>query len=108
MNTFRKTILGIATILLILALIMVGVSIANSKYNQKFPPIIAECPDYWTRSGKYCVNNKKLGGTNCHRNMDFTSSSQWTGTNGLCEKKKWAKLCNLTWDGVTNNMNACK
>ena len=88
MNTFRKTILGIATILLILALIMIGVSIANSKNNQKFPPIVAECPDYWTRSGNNCVNSKNLGGTNLPRNMNFISSAQWTGTNGLCNKKK--------------------
>ena len=106
--TFRKIILGVAIILLIIALVMIGMSIANSKYNQKFPPIVAECPDYWTRSGTNCVNSKKLGGPNCHRNMDFTNSAQWTGTNGMCNKKNWAKGCHITWDGVTNNVNACK
>ena len=38
--------------------------------------------------------------------MNFTTSP-WTGDDGLCNKSKWAKACNLTWDGVTNNKNAC-
>lgn len=49
MSTFRKTVLGVAILLLIISLVMIGISMANSKYNQKFPPIVADCPDYWTR-----------------------------------------------------------
>ena len=38
--------------------------------------------------------------------MNFTTDV-WTGDDGLCYKSKWAKACDLTWDGVTNNTNAC-
>lgn len=108
--TFRKIILGVAIILLIIALVMIGISIANSKYNQKFPPIVAMCPDYWDISGNNCVNSKKIGELNCHGNMNFTNSPHWTGADGMCNKQKWAMNpgCNITWDGVTNNVNACK
>jgi hypothetical protein len=107
MSTFRKTLLGVAIILLIIALVMIGVSMANSKYNQKFPPIVADCPDYWTRKDNLCINKKRLGTQVCHKDMDFTNSAQWTGSDGVCNKKKWAQGCNLTWDGITNNIHAC-
>jgi len=108
MGTFRKTIVVVAIILLIISLVMIGMSMGNSKYNQKFPPIVAECPDYWIRKNNLCINKKNIGAQICHSNMDFTNSAQWTGSDGLCNKKSWAQKCNLTWDGVTNNINACK
>ena len=39
--------------------------------------------------------------------MNF-NSGLWSGDDGLCNKNKWANACDLTWDGVTNNPNACK
>ena len=38
--------------------------------------------------------------------MNF-NTGPWASSDGLCNKSKWAKACNLTWDGVTNNKNAC-
>ena len=38
--------------------------------------------------------------------MNF-SQGQWAGDNGMCLKQKWAKACDLTWDGVTNHADAC-
>ena len=39
--------------------------------------------------------------------MDFTTP-QWNGSGtGNCTKFKWAKSCNLSWDGITNNANIC-
>jgi hypothetical protein len=108
MNTFQKTVMGIALVLLLITLGIVWISISNSKYSKKFPPVVAECPDYWLREKKLCVNKKQLGNGNCHGSMDFTNSAQWDGNEGICNKQKWAKGCNLTWDGVTNNVHACK
>ena len=39
--------------------------------------------------------------------MDF-SVYPYSGADGLCNKKKWAKTCELTWDGITNNKSICK
>jgi len=49
-----------------------------------------------------CYNVKKLGtkSDTCGMEMDFSKYS-------TCEKQKWAKTCNITWDGITNVSNAC-
>jgi len=31
----------------------------------------------------------------------------YKGNGGLCAKQKWAKQCDITWDGITNVPNAC-
>ena len=38
--------------------------------------------------------------------MDF-NEVPYNTTNGLCAKYKWAKDCDLTWDGITNNKSIC-
>ena len=38
--------------------------------------------------------------------MNF-NTGLWTGDDGICNKQKWANSCDLTWDGITNNPNAC-
>jgi hypothetical protein len=104
--TYQKIVVTIAIILLILALIAFGVVLYNQRYNSTFPPIVADCPDYWTNIDGSCVNSKNLGKPTCKKNMDF-EDGVWAGDNGLCIKQKWAKSCDLTWDGVTNNKDAC-
>jgi len=47
-----------------------------------------------------------LGKSNCALPMDFTQPN-WSGKKGICNKYTWAKSCNLTWDGISNNVNAC-
>tara|TARA_B100000925_G_scaffold67112_1_gene45973 strand:+ start:742 stop:1080 length:339 start_codon:yes stop_codon:yes gene_type:complete len=107
MASFQKITIGIAVILLIMCLIFIGYSLYNSKYNTAYPPVAADCPDYWLDKEGDCVNVKELGSDSCKRNKNFNTSF-WTGDEGLCRKKQWARKCNLTWDGVTNNQNACK
>lgn len=110
--TFQKIILIIAAILLIIALIIFGVSIYNQKYSSVFPPVVAECPDYWEsipgdkNNTSNCLNIKNLGSSNCSKTMNF-NVPEFSGSNGLCNKKKWAQNCNLTWDGVTNSSKQC-
>ena len=108
-NTFQSIVMTIATVLLIICLTLIGISIYNNKYNLAYPPVVADCPDYWLDESdgdaSKCVNVKNLGTCDV-REMDF-SKSMWTGTNGICNKAKWAKACNLTWDGVSNTSVSC-
>ena len=106
MEGFQKSVLTIAIILLVLALIAFAVVLYNSKYNQEFPPVTADCPDYWVDMNGTCYNQKGLGNASCGKRMNF-SKGVWAGDNGLCLKQKWAKACDLTWDGVTNHADAC-
>jgi len=111
MASFQKTVLTIAVVVLIIALILFAILMTQS--SKKYPPIVANCPDYWidlsggiSGDGSSCYNVKNLGKDKCKKTMDFTADF-WTGDSGTCNKQTWAKGCDLTWDGVSNNINAC-
>ena len=109
--SFQKIILIIAIILLIITLIIIGVVLYNKKHDDKYPPVQSECPDYWevtkTSDGKHvCDNTKKMGNTNCPHEMNF-NESPFVGSKGQCNKQKWARTCELTWDGITNASGIC-
>ena len=107
---FQQIVLYVAIILLIVALIVFGSMLYTDQ--KVYPPTQAQCPDYWIDmsggigTGGYCINTKNLGKGECSNRMNF-NTGVWTGDDGLCNKQKWAKACDLTWDGVTNNPNAC-
>lgn len=110
---FQKSVATVAIIILIITLCIIGISLYRTKYNSKYPPVIANCPDYWDASGNLdisnnfvCVNSMNLGSSTCSNTMNFSTSS-WQGDNSLCQKYKWAKSCNLTWDGITDNADIC-
>lgn len=109
MNSFNRIVITIAIIILIILLIIIGIQLYNKKYNTTYPPVTADCPDYWldesTGNSSKCVNYKNLGSCNVQE-KDF-SVPHFSGTQGLCNKKKWARSCNLTWDGITNNTALC-
>ena len=86
---FQKKVIIVATIILIGLLVFVGYAIQKDKGEATFPPVTAECPDYWDSVNNECVNTYK-------------------GNDGPCEKYKWAKNCKTSWDGITNMPNICK
>ena len=107
---FQKIILFIALILLIISFLIFGAMIYTNSV--AYPPVQAQCPDYWVDmsggigTGGYFLNTQNLGKGSCPNKMNF-NTGLWTGDDGLCNKKKWAKACDLTWDGVTNNPKGC-
>lgn len=114
---FNKTVLMIASILLILGLIIIGIIIIRSLEEEAFPPIITDCPDYWnvgynSSSEIICSNNQINSGYSRPQCRNYpTSAFSVNGTSDadkMCEKYKWAKDCNIHWDGITNNPKACK
>jgi|TARA_Y100000992_G_scaffold52929_2_gene31502 hypothetical protein len=105
--SFQKNVIIITFILLVLTLLAFGIALYGRKYNQEFPPIVADCPDYWVDMDGVCLNVKNLGKDSCSNRMDFNNDA-WTGADGKCLKNKWAKACDLTWDGITNNNDLCK
>jgi hypothetical protein len=86
----------------------VAVTISKSKKNQQWPPLIAECPDYWLMDGSgnnaTCINVKHLGNSNAPTTMQFNTPA-FTGSNALCSKYTWANANGLTWDGITYGVN---
>jgi hypothetical protein len=116
---FQKIVLSIAIVMFIIMLIFIAVVLYKSKYNVKFPPTVSQCPDYWidkhdqngsnnlnNDNNQTCTNVKNLGNVSCDKTIDFTTAF-WKGATGACNKYKWAKSCDLTWDGITNNSTIC-
>ena len=114
MPGFNKTVLLIASVLLIL-----GYLIVKNVQNYSYPPIISDCPDYWdvaydSAKNKICQNNSINSGianssNNCRNYpVDLFKASGSSINDIICEKNKWAKRCNIQWDGITNNSQACK
>lgn len=112
MDLFQQIVITTALFFLIIILLFIGFSVRNNKYKVAFPPVVANCPDYWIDQSdgdsSNCINVKDLGisSESCPKTMDFTVAP-FNGSAGLCSKSLWAQNCNLTWDGVTNNLNAC-
>ena len=103
---FQKMVLSIASFLLLVMLVFIGYVISKGQSEKKFPPVVPKCPDYWTISddGKGCVYTLGLGCCNSESTVIIDDPARdWNGSSGLKNKCEWAKGCNLTWDGITNN-----
>lgn len=118
---FQKIVLTVALIVFILLIMFIGSVLYQNKYTSAFPPVVASCPDYWldkesnatnpiddSQDKTYgsCFNIKNLGNPSCSKEMNF-NGDEWSGSDGNCRKYKWAKGCDLTWDGITNNDSIC-
>jgi hypothetical protein len=112
---FQKSVATVAIVILIITLCFIGIALYRQSNDSKYPPVIANCPDYWEASGNLCVNTMGLGKATCTaspnvckgtRCMDFTLP-QWNNTSSMCQKYQWANKCNLTWDGITDNASLC-
>ena len=115
METFQKTVLFCALIVLIFALVIIGVALTNAS-NTNWPPMIPDCPDYWIIDGSgtntQCINVKDLGtcpkqSGQSHLTINFNLPA-FTGSQGLCNKYTWANKCGVSWDGITYGVsNPC-
>jgi hypothetical protein len=117
---FQKIVLTVAIIVFILLLIFIGSVLYQNKYGSAFPPFVSNCPDFWldmektatnvnsdnSKTNVKCYNVKNLGNPSCQKEMSF-SGDFWSGSEGDCRKYKWAKGCDLTWDGITNKTDIC-
>ena len=113
MEGFQKIVLYSAIIILIISLVIIGIALSYAKDKKQWPPIVPDCPDYWTIDGSgnnaRCLNVKDLGscpptGGRKHLSMDF-NNAPFIGSNEMCAKYTWANRCNVSWDGITYGVN---
>ena len=123
LGSFNKTVLIVACVLLILGLILIGVFISKNIEKAAYPPVVGDCPDYWdvsynSANQKICSSNSINTGIAGNMVSSSTTSCQSypvsnftnAGTSVddiICAKHNWAKECNIHWDGITNNSQAC-
>jgi len=109
MANFQRMTLIIAGILLIVIIIILSLILFNVGSNERWPPIIPSCPDYWldlSGNGALCINSKHLGSCG-DASMNFTQAP-YTGDNGNCQKYLWATQYGIAWDGITYGVsNPC-
>lgn len=99
---FQKIVMMAAIVVLIVTLTMIGIAMNKQKKNAIYPPVLAECPDYWqnTVDGE-CKRGALYNRGDCPSNtVDFSSMSD-------CAKYEWASGCGVTWDGISNNPDIC-
>ena len=122
LGNFNITVLIVATVLLILGLIIIGFFIVKSIEDSEYPPVISDCPDYWDvdfsnnlikcENNNAAINKGSIDSTLCPASKliypvaDFNDATK-SDADILCLKQKWAKNCNIHWDGITNNSQAC-
>jgi hypothetical protein len=117
LGNFNRTVLLVASVLLILGLIIIGFFIVKSVQDSAYPPVISDCPDYWNvnydpvTQKKICTNNSINPGPNTNECRNYPvslfSANGSSEADIICAKNKWAKSCNIHWDGITNNSKAC-
>lgn len=105
---FKKKVIIFFLLLLVIILLIMSYAITKKTNDLKWPPYIANCPDYWldlASNGSMCYNKHSLGTCSLPRDnnkntVDFTSDI-YTSSEGDCNKKKWANNCGVSWDGIT-------
>ena len=107
LNTFNSIVLQIAIILLIITLAFIGYVINKSIRGStvQFPPVTGICPDYWSAEdisgATMCINNIRIGNVNNPDCDKFDTNTMST----TCDKYSFAKMCSISWDGITNNQD---
>ncbi len=95
---FQFSILIFAIVLVIVGTLVLRYSVKASIQSQKWPPFVANCPDYWmdtTGDGSACQSstmnsNSKSG---CNGTVNFSKFN-------TCQKYNIANDCGIYWDGI--------
>ncbi len=102
--SFQQIVLTFAIIFLIVILVVIGYSLTNSKTIVKWPPMVANCPDYWediTNSDDDAVGSVRCSNTNTQNINSCGTEKIFVKTDTPCIKYTWATNCGSTWDGIT-------
>jgi hypothetical protein len=128
MDSFYFLVLSIATVILILLLIILGVLMSYSKNKITHPPSYSNCPDYWTTDtdNKSCTVPVNNSSDKRNFNIPSTGYDTITNTPGYttgkidftnpdwntrsktreCAIKDWSNKYGVEWDGISN-FNGC-
>ena len=115
MDGFKKMVLIASIIILLIVLVIIGIALSYAK-DEQWPPMVPSCPDWWIIDGSgenaTCVDVKDLSDvTKCqpqtgdrHYRKSF-AADMYNGSQGTCNKYKWATYCGVEWDGITYGVN---
>lgn len=111
MGGFQRIAVIITLVLLLIIYVFVILNFSFAKKKENWPPIIADCPDFWQsekteENNIKCINTQDLGTCppatgDTYLEMDFNTSEFGT----TCAKYTWANNCGIAWDGITYGVN---
>ena len=117
LTQFNKIVLTIATVVLSISLLSLGIFLNKTMFEDSYPPVSSDCPDYWdvsfnSNNETICENistiNRGSQSSDCRSKAVNMFSANGSNINDvLCEKYTWAKDCGIAWDGITNNNKSC-
>ena len=106
-GAFQKQVAHVALVIFLIMMALMALMMAKFKENQLYPPEVPPCPDYWVnKGGQKCENRPGLGNGTCVGEHNF-SAKKYQGMKGRKERCKFAKLCEIEWDGLTNVKGTC-
>ena len=109
LGSFQKNVVIGASVTLVVLLAIIGYLLENStELKETWPPTIGVCPDYWedtTGTGKQCRNIHGLG--QCKVPEQGVDLTWMQNPKERCNAKELLTDCSITWDGITNDENAC-
>lgn len=101
-KTFFKIKIAVIIIIIIGYSIYIITKNLKKEKKEKFPKIIAKCPDYWEIvDNNKCKNIKKIGKCNIDDNsiMEFKDDIYKNRYSNYF-KCQWAKNCGVSWHGI--------
>lgn len=124
MDSFHYSVLAIALVALIIMFIIVGVMISMNNQNTTYPPIVNDCPNFWSKDGNgnciipistsvnypiTTISADLPGKTTTYIDFRNDGWARYSGaTSAVCAKKNWAVLNGVLWDGISNYNGVCK
>ena len=101
--SFQKSVLITASVILIVALVIIAIMLNVAKSNTKYPPEIGICPDYFLPTAKNVCSNPKGLGKNIGDKVTFAGDQvcgkECNNTNYKA-RCNWAKQNGVQWDGI--------
>lgn len=122
--TFKIIMMILSIVILVVYIVFVVKALKKAKLNIKFPPKLAECPDYFSlgndgNESYSCYNVKKLGNYNSNdvsNSNPFNKCVAWGEANdkdgnppdiskkySLTTKCKFRQQCGVSWDGLNDS-----
>ena len=124
MDTFSIVLVTITLIILAIYYYRQYKKLKKERSKLTWPQEYASCPDYWLDRGKHNCQNihdlgdlskcggikgenqivvdmkKKTPGNNLNASNPIVLNKQMNNKKNLISKCKWAKRCNVSWEGV--------
>jgi hypothetical protein len=99
MQGFQRTVLIVAAVMLVIALVVIGMMIRSAVTEVEWPPQTSTCPDYWLESARgICTTSHGQNGGVSSGTLNVAGKGMATPQ----QRCDWARKNKVMWDGITD------